>query len=368
MTLQQTPLHVDTVGSLLRPRRLHEARAQHAAGRIDAAALTAVEDDAIAEVIRYQEDLGLPVVTDGEFRRENWWIDFVRKMHGIEITDGTGAAFADNEAPKYVPKSVRTTGKIWFEQPISVDDYRFVADRSSSIAKISIPSPTRLHFHGGRRVVSTEAYPDIEAFFNDVAEVYRREIAALEKAGCRYIQIDDPLLSYFLDPKLRAEIVADGDDPDRRLLRYVRWINQCIANRSPDTTIGIHICRGNARSTWLAQGTYEGLAEICFTQLNVDRFLLEYDDERSGSFAPLRHMPKGREVVLGLVTTKSPQLEDKAFLLKRLDEAAKVIDPTLTALSPQCGFASVVEGNLITDADQTAKLKLIVETAREYWK
>lgn len=367
MSTQQSPLHIDTVGSLLRPRRLHEARAQFAGGRIGKAELAAVEDDAIAEVIRYQESLGLPVVTDGEFRRKNWWIDFVREMPGVEISEGTGAAFADNEAPKYVPKTVQTTGKIRFRHPISVNDFRFVGERSSSLAKISIPSPTRLNFHGGRRVVSSAVYPDIEEFFSDVAELYRQEIAALEKSGCRYIQIDDPLLSYFLDPKLRAEIVADGDDPDRRLARYVRWINQCIEGRSTDTTIGIHICRGNARSTWLAQGTYEGLAEICFSELQVDRFLLEYDDERSGSFAPLRHMPNKRQVVLGLVTTKKPQLEDKAFLLKRLEEAAKVVDPKLLALSPQCGFASVVEGNLITEADQTAKLALIVETARDYW-
>jgi 5-methyltetrahydropteroyltriglutamate--homocysteine methyltransferase len=192
-------------------------------------------------------------------------------------------------------------------------------------------------------------------------------IAALEAAGCRYIQIDDPLLSYFLDPNLRAEVVRDGEDPDERLRRYIRLINDCVSERSPTTTVGIHICRGNARSTWLAEGTYEGLAETCFALLEVDRFLLEYDDERSGSFAPLRFMPKGRHVVLDLVTTKRPQLEDKQFLKRRFDEASKLIDPSYLALSPQCGFASVVEGNLITEADQRAKLALVVETAREYW-
>jgi 5-methyltetrahydropteroyltriglutamate--homocysteine methyltransferase len=362
-----TVIRADTVGSLLRPSGLHAARSRYAAGEIDAAALRGVEDEAIAGIVAYQENLGLPVVTDGEFRRENWWIDFVRRLEGVEIIDGDGKAFANNEALRYVPKSVRIARKLRASGPILVDDFRFVAKHSRVIAKISIPSPTRLHFHGGRRAISAETYPDIEAFFADVAAIFRREIAALEGAGCRYIQIDDPLLSYFLDPKLRAEVVADGDDPDHRLHRYIRLINDCISERSSETTVGIHICRGNARSTWLAEGTYEGLAETCFAQLEVDRFLLEYDDERSGSFEPLRFIPKGRQVVLGLVTTKGPKLEDKNFLKRRLDEAARLVDPAHLALSPQCGFASVVEGNLITEEHQRAKLALVVETAGEYW-
>ncbi len=366
-SVSSTPIRADTVGSLLRPDDLHAARLRFELGEIDAAALHAVEDGAIADVIAYQEKLGLPVVTDGEFRRENWWIDFVRRLEGVQITAGGGQAFATNEAPRYVPKSVHVNGRVGASSPILVDDFRYVQGHAKAIAKIAMPSPTRLHFHGGRKSVSKDVYPDIEAFFADVAAVYRREIAALEAAGCRYIQIDDPLLSYFLDPNLRAEIVADGEDPDARLRRYIRLINDCIAERSPATTIGIHICRGNARSTWLAQGTYEGLADTCFALLNVDRFLLEYDDERSGSFAPLRFMPKGRQVVLGLVTTKHAQLEDKPSLKRRLDEAARLVDPSCLALSPQCGFASVVEGNLITEADQRAKLALVVETARDYW-
>lgn len=362
-----SPIRADTVGSLLRPDYLHAARRRFEAGEIDATSLREIEDRAIADVVAYQEQIGLPVVTDGEFRRENWWIDFVRRLEGVEIAEGGGTAFATNEAPRYVPKSVRISGRVRAAEPILVDDFRFVQKHASAIAKIAVPSPTRLHFHGGRKSVSSEAYPGIEVLFADLAAVYRREIAALEAAGCRYIQIDDPLLSYFLDPNLRAEVVADGDDPDARLKRYIRLINDCISERSPTTTVGIHICRGNARSTWLAQGTYEGLADTCFALLNVDRFLLEYDDERSGTFAPLRFMPKGRQVVLGLVTTKHAQLEDKDFLKRRLDEAAKLIDPACLALSPQCGFASVVEGNLITEADQRAKLELVVQTAREYW-
>lgn len=366
-TMKPTMIRADTVGSLLRPDALHRSRRSFARGEIDAASLHEVEDKAIADVIALQESLGLPVVTDGEFRRENWWIDFVRRLDGVEIVEGEGTSFADNEAPRYVPKSVHTARKVSAPQPILVDDFRFVKSNSHAIAKIAVPSPTRLHFHGGRRAVSLQAYPDIEEFFADVAAIYRNEIAALEAAGCRYIQIDDPLLSYFLDPALRAEVIADGDDPDDRLRRYIRLINDCISERSVDTTIGIHICRGNARSTWLAQGTYEGLAEICFAHLNVDRFLLEFDDERSGGFAPLRFMPKDKQVVLGLVTTKRADLEDKDMLKRRIDEAAKLIDPSRLAISPQCGFASVVEGNLITQADQRAKLELVVETARDYW-
>ena len=360
-------IHADTVGSLLRPATVHEARRRHAAGEIDDRTLHHIEDQAIADVIAYQETLGLPVVTDGEFRRENWWIDFVRQLDGVQIVDGAGAAFAANEAPRYIPKSVRVTGRLGTRKPILLDDFRFVAGQSRVLAKIAIPSPTRIHFHGGRRVVSSAVYPDIEEFFADLAAIYRAEIAALEQAACRYIQIDDPLLTYFLDPNLRAEIVADGEDPDARLQRYITLINDCVAARSPHTTIGIHICRGNARSTWIAEGTYEGLAETCFGQLAVDRFLLEYDDDRSGSFAPLRFVPPDKQVVLGLVTTKRAQLENKDTLKRRIDEAAKLIAPERLAISPQCGFASVVEGNLITEADQSAKLSLVVDTAREYW-
>ena len=362
-------IHADIVGSLLRPPRIHEARRRHDAGEIDAAQLRTIEDGAIVEIIALQERIGLPVVTDGEFRRENWWIDFVRHLQGVEITGGTTKAFSHDhaQAADYVPKSVHTVGKLERPGDVLVDDITFVKRHTSKIAKITIPSPTRLHFHGGRKAVSTAAYPDIEVFFDDLVAIYRAEIAALENAGCRYIQIDDPLLTYFLDPALRADVRADGDDPDARLARYVALINACIARRRPETTLGIHLCRGNARSNWIAEGTYEGLAEACFGGLAVDRFLLEYDDERSGSFAPLRFMPHDKQVVLGLVTTKSPVLEKKDDLKRRVDEAAKLVDFDRLALSPQCGFASVVEGNIITLDDEIAKLRIVVETAEEIW-
>jgi 5-methyltetrahydropteroyltriglutamate--homocysteine methyltransferase len=358
----------DTVGSLLRPPAVHAARATFAAGRIDAAALRKIEDDAIREVVKLQEDVGLPVVTDGEFRRENWYADFIGKLSGVVIAAGTGGGFAQQTGqPKHVPKRVRTVGKVSAPAPIVLDDYEFLASASSRAAKVTIPSPTRLHFHGGRHAVSETVYPDIEEFFADVVKVYRNEIATLERAGCRYIQIDDPLLSYFLSPALRQEVVDEGDDPDRRLARYVRLVNDCIRARRSDTIIGIHICRGNARSSWIAQGAYDGIAEACFAGLEVDRFLLEFDDERSGKFDPLRFVPKTRQVVLGVITTKTPQLEDKPAVLKRIDDATRFIDGDQLSVSPQCGFASVVEGNLITPEDQLAKLRLVVEIASELW-
>jgi 5-methyltetrahydropteroyltriglutamate--homocysteine methyltransferase len=269
------------------------------------------------------------------------------------------------QAPIHVPKRVQTIGKVSAPAPIVLDDYRFLASTTARAAKVTIPSPTRLHFHGGRKAVSETAYPDIEEFFADVASVYRNEIAALERAGCRYIQIDDPLLSYFLSPALRLAVIDEGDDPDRRLARYVRLVNDCIRERGPETTIGIHICRGNARSSWIAQGAYDGIAEACFAGLETDRFLLEFDDERSGSFEPLRFMPRNKQVVLGLITTKHPHLENKADVLRRVEEATRFVDPDQIAISPQCGFASVVEGNLITPDDQLAKLRLVVAVANE---
>ena len=358
----------DTVGSLLRPASVHEARANHQAGKIDAAMLRSIEDAAIRDVVRMQEDLGLQIVTDGEFRRENWYADFIGRLRGVVIAEGAGQGFAQNSGqPKHVPKRVQTVAKISAPEPIVLEDYRFLKSASSQAAKVTIPSPTRLHFHGGRHAVSETAYPEIEDFFADIGSVYRNEITGLEDAGCRYIQIDDPLLSYFLSPALRQEVIDEGDDPGRRLSRYVGLVNECIRHRRPETTVAIHICRGNARSSWIAQGAYDGIAEACFAGLDADRFLLEFDDVRSGSFAPLRFIPNGKQVVLGLITTKRPDLESKSDIKRRIDEAARFVDLDQLAVSPQCGFASVVEGNLITPQDQLAKLRLVVEVAEEVW-
>ncbi len=386
----------DQVGSLLRPAELIRARGDFQGGAISAAALRMVEDDAIRTVVARQEDCGFNVVVDGEFRRENWWIDFVRGMSGVEIREGDpGQAFvapktlgAAQAAPtaasqvkggdsdhnhdhdqgwKYVPKNVVTTGRVHAKAPITAPDYSYLQSITCRAAKVTLPSPTRLHFHGARAAVSKEAYPDIEEFFADLARVYRAEIAALETAGCRYIQIDDPLMTYFISERMRAEVVASGDNPEARLRRYVALTNECIAGRRADTAIGIHVCRGNSRSGWLAEGGYERIAEAVLGGLKADHFLLEYDDERSGDFAPLRHVPRGVRVVLGLVTTKRGQLESADDLMRRIDAASRLVPLEDLGLSPQCGFASTVEGNIITFDDQWRKLERVVEVAQRVW-
>ena len=374
----------DQVGSLLRPASLIQARTDFEQGRITAEALREQEDRAIADVVRRQEDCGFQVVVDGEFRRENWWIDFTRGIQGIEIQEGQASqAFVAptthtcdscgqdhgtaDEGWKYVPKNVVTVGKLSLPRSVLTPDFQHLQSCTQKTAKVTLPSPTRLHFHGGRHGVSSAAYPDIEEFFSDVVKIYQAEIAALETAGCRYIQIDDPLMTYFISDRMRAEVVAAGDDPDQRLRRYVALTNACIAKRSPQTAIGIHVCRGNSRSGWIAEGGYQRIAEDVLGGLQVDHFLLEYDDERSGDFAPLKHVPHGVKVVLGLVTTKFSRLETTDDLLRRIDDASHLVPLENLAISPQCGFASTVEGNIITQDDQWRKLERIVEVSRRVW-
>jgi 5-methyltetrahydropteroyltriglutamate--homocysteine methyltransferase len=360
----------DHVGSLLRPPELLAAREAFGRGELDAARLRALEDAAIREVVAGQERVGLGIVTDGEFRRENWYADFISRLAGVEIRAAEqNPAFAADpgNAVHYVPKNVVTVAPLRRPEPITVADYTFLVEVTTVAAKITLPSPSRLHFHGGRGVVSSTVYPDIEGFFADVVRAYRAEIADLEAAGCRYIQIDDPLFSYFISDRMRAEVLANGERPEERLGRYVQLINDCIAERRDDTAIGIHVCRGNARSAWIAEGGYERIAEQLFGSLNNDHYLLEYDDDRSGDFAPLRFMPAGKRVVLGLVTSKRGTLEERGTLLRRVEEATRYVPLEDLALSPQCGFASVVEGNLITPADQWAKLRLVVDVSHEIW-
>lgn len=387
---QKLFFRADQVGSLLRPPELLQARADFESGRLPLAALRQAEDQAIAKTVKLQEECGFEVVVDGEFRRENWWIDFVRGLKGVEIQEGkveqafiapqdqqgadAGASSCghdhghdQDQGWKYVPKNVITTQPISLPQPITVNDYTYLQSVSAQTAKVTIPSPTRLHFHGGRASVSQVAYPDIEAFFDDVTQVYRQEIAALERAGCRYIQIDDPLMTYFISERMRQEVLQAGDDPEARLDQYIALTNACIAERSADTTIGIHVCRGNSKSGWIAEGGYERIAQKVFSGLHVDHFLLEYDDERSGDFEPLRFIPQDVRVVLGLVTTKFGRLEAKDDLKRRIDEASRWVDLERLAISPQCGFASTVEGNIITHDDQWKKLRLVCEVAKEVW-
>ena len=353
----------DQVGSLLRPPELIQARIDFQQGKIDKTSLRVVEDAAIADVVRRQEH--------------------VQGLSGVEIREGDAKqAFvaptpqpnhdADQDhghdhAWKYVPKNVVTTGRLSASKPITTPAFSYLQSVTQCAAKVTLPSPTRLHFHGGRAAVSKEAYPDIEAFYADIVQVYRSEIGALEAAGCRYIQIDDPLMTYFISERMRAEVITAGDDPEVRLQRYVKLTNDCIAARGPSTAIGIHVCRGNSRSGWIAEGGYERIAEAVLGGLKVDHFLLEYDDERSGDFAPLRHVPRGVKVVLGLVTTKFGKLEDAGELCRRIDDASKIIPLEDLGLSPQCGFASTVEGNIITMDDQWRKLARVVEVAEQVW-
>jgi 5-methyltetrahydropteroyltriglutamate--homocysteine methyltransferase len=358
----------DQVGSLLRPPALSAARAARAEGRLGAADLRRAEDAAIREAVAMQEGLGFRVVTDGEFRRENWWIDFVSRIAGVEIRPGETKSFTrgDDHDFRYVPLNVVTVGRLG-GGGITAADYASLAGMTARTAKITLPSPTRMHFHGGRDAVSASAYPDIEAFFADVVALYRAEIAALEALGCRYIQIDDPLLTYFISDDMRAEVTAAGEDPDRRLARYIRLVNDCVSARRAGTRVGVHICRGNSRSGWLVEGGYARIAEQVFGSLAVDSLFLEYDDARSGDFEPLAFVPKDRFVVLGLVTTKFPALERMDDLRRRVDEAARFVPMENLAISPQCGFASTADGNLISHDVQAAKLRLVVETAQAIW-
>lgn len=362
--------HADHVGSLLRPPELLAARAAWKAGSLGRDALTELEDAAIRDAVKLQEDVGLHAVSDGEFRRENWWIDFIGRMNGIAISEPDMAAEFKTGAGKgsgYLPKVVETVSAITHDHTIMERDFRILAGCSSQTPKVTIPSPTRIHFHGGREKVSRQAYPDMAAFWADIAAFYRREIAALEAMGCRYIQIDDPVLTYFLDERMRGNLRAIGEDPEKLVHTYAALLNTCTAERRADTHLALHLCRGNARSAWIVAGSYRWLAEAIFPVLDVDTFFLEFDDARSGDFEPLRLMPRGRNVVLGLVTSKFAKLENKDDLKRRIDDAARYVAMDNLALSPQCGFASIDLGDLVTQRDQIAKLRLVVETAEEVW-
>jgi 5-methyltetrahydropteroyltriglutamate--homocysteine methyltransferase len=362
------PFRADHVGSFLRPPELLAAREQRRKGEISKPELRAVEDRAIADVVRMQEDAGIQGVTDGEFRRTYFHIDFLEQLEGVETRGGLTAHFHGAKGDvDFAPPVLHVTGKVRRVRPIQVDDFLYLKSVTRRTAKVSIPSPTMLHFRGGREAISREAYPDLEAFFADVATAYRAEIKALSDAGCTYLQLDDTNLAYLCDPKLREGARARGDDPDELPRRYARLINAAIAERPAGMTICTHLCRGNFKSAWVAEGGYEPVAEVLFNELAVDGYFLEYDDARSGGFAPLRFLPKGKTVVLGLVTTKVGELESKEALERRIDEAARIVPLDQLCLSPQCGFSSTVHGNDIARESQVAKLRLVVATAREVW-
>ena len=365
---QTPPFRADHVGSFLRPKKLLDARDAHKAGTLSASALRAVEDDAIRGIVRYQEDLGLRGITDGEFRRTYFHIDFLTRLSGVTTKGGINVSFhSAGGNVDFAPPVMQVAEKVRHDQPIQRADFEFLRSVVTRTPKVSIPSPTMLHFRGGRGAISRDAYPDLDAFYADVAQAYRDEIADLAAAGCRYLQLDDTNLAYLCDEKMREGARQRGDDPDELPRRYAALINAAIAGRPSDMTVCVHLCRGNFKSAWAAEGGYEPVAEVLFNELAVDGYFLEYDDARSGDFAPLRHVPQGKTVVLGLVSTKVGQLESKDDLKRRIDMAAQKVPIEQLCLSPQCGFSSTVHGNDIATESQTAKLALVVDTARDVW-
>jgi 5-methyltetrahydropteroyltriglutamate--homocysteine methyltransferase len=364
------PYRADHVGSFLRPKRLLEARERHAGGELAAEALRAVEDDAIREVARRQEDVGLCGITDGEFRRTFFHVDFLEQLDGVAVEEGSfTATFRRDDGTEvgFRPPTMRVTAPLRHSRSIQGQDFEFLQSVTAQMPKVCIPSPSMLHFRGGRQAISQEVYPDLDAFYRDLAAAYRAEIQDLAARGCRYLQLDDTNLAYLCDDQIRAATRARGDDPDELPRLYCRLINHAIEGRPGDMVVCIHLCRGNYQSAWVAQGGYEPVAEILFTELSLDGFFLEYDDRRSGDFAPLRFVPEGKTVVLGIMSSKRPEIEDKDTLKRRIDEAARYVDPEQLCLSHQCGFSSTVHGNLLSESDQWKKLARTVEVAREVW-
>ncbi|GAA3395290.1 5-methyltetrahydropteroyltriglutamate--homocysteine S-methyltransferase [Cryptosporangium minutisporangium] len=364
------PYRADHVGSLLRPPELLEARAEFAAGRIPADRLREVEDDAIRTVVRKQEEVGLQTATDGEFRRTSWHMDYIYRLGGVHRAEEQLTVKFRNAAGglEFTSAALRVDGRITLPEPIFADDFTFVKDEASTAtAKLTIPSPSMVHYRGGRAAIDPSVYPELDEFWADLSAAYAEQVRALGALGCTYLQLDDTSLAYLNDPAQREMMAAQGGDPLHQHERYIAQINASLAGRPDGMAVTTHMCRGNFRSSWAAEGGYDFVAEALFTQLDVDGFFLEYDDERSGDFSPLRFVPPGKQVVLGLVTTKRGVLETKDELKRRIDEAAKFVPLAQLCLSPQCGFSSTVEGNTLTHDEQWAKLRLIVEVASEVW-
>jgi 5-methyltetrahydropteroyltriglutamate--homocysteine methyltransferase len=362
------PFRADQVGSLLRPPALLTAREQRNRNEISAAELRRIEDVAIREVVAMQESIGLLAVTDGEFRRGLWHMDFIRDFANVEQTPGMNVRFHSEDGDiDWAPPGVRVTGRLSRPRPIFVDDFAFLKSVAHVTPKITIPSPSVMHFRGGRAAIDQGAYPDLDEFYADLGRVYSEEIREYAAAGCQYLQIDEVNMAFLCDPLLREHARSIGEDPDQLPHTYARLINLAIANRPREMTVCMHLCRGNARSTWVADGGYEPVAEVLFNEFNVTGYFLEYDSSRAGDFKPLRFVPRGKTVVLGLVTTKKGRLESKDDLKRRIDEASQFVPLDQLAISPQCGFASNAEGNLLTIEDEQAKLRLVVDVAREVW-
>lgn len=364
------PFRADQVGSLLRPARLVAARDKHAAGQIEAAELRAIEDECIAEAVRLQEDVGLQGITDGEYRRFMWHTDFLEQIDGVRVTEGNFVAHFrkdDGTEVGLAPPTMTVEAKLAHGCDIQAADFDYLKSITSRTPKVCIPSPSMLHFRGGRKAIDEAVYPDLDDFYADLADVYNAEVRALADRGLRYLQFDDTNFAYLCDDKIREATAAMGEDPDELPRTYCRLINRSIAGRPADMAITVHMCRGNFRSAWVAQGGYEPVADILFNELDVDGFFMEYDDERSGDFAPLRFLPEGKTVVLGIVTTKHPDLESKDELKRRIAAAAEHVPLEQLAISPQCGFSSTVHGNDLTVDDEKAKLARLVEVAEDVW-
>ena len=364
------PFRADHVGSLLRPPRLLQAREAHARGELDADGLREIEDDAIREVVAQQEETGLQSATDGEFRRASWHMDFIYSLGGISQSEEHLKVQFRNASGviEFAPAALRVDGPIRLERPIFTEAFDFLAATvRTAVPKLTIPSPSMVHYRGGRAAIDRDVYPEMQPFWDDLSAAYAQELRAVYDRGCRYLQLDDTSLAYLNDPAQRAQLAAQGADAEHQHLQNIRQMNAAIADRPADLAVTTHLCRGNFRSSWAAEGGYDFVAEALFSELAVDGFFLEYDDERSGGFEPLRFVPPGKYVVLGLVTTKRGELESKDTLKRRIDEAAKFVDLDQLCLSPQCGFSSTVEGNSLTIDQELAKLRLITEVAQEVW-
>ncbi len=364
------PFRADHVGSLLRPSGLLAARDDHAAGQISAEQLRAAEDAAIADVVAMQDELGLQSATDGEFRRASCHMDFIYQLGGISKAPGNLAVKFQNPSGtiEFTPAALHVGSKLRLQQTIFSDDFRYLQSVvGSATPKLTIPSPNMVHYRGGPAAIDHDVYPDMEEFWSDLSAAYAEQVRRLAGLGCSYLQLDDCSLAYLNDPAQRAEIAERGEDAEHLHLRYIGQVNNAISGRPGGMAVTTHLCRGNFRSCWAAEGGYDFVAEALFSELSVDGFFLEFDDERSGGFEPLRFVPKGKMVVLGLVTTKTGRLEDPDILKRRIDEAARFVPHDQLCLSPQCGFSSTVEGNALTADEQAAKLRLVVETARDVW-
>jgi len=371
MSLRTTPpFRADHVGSLLRPPELHAARDDFAAGRIDADALRAVEDAAIDDAVKLQEDVGMLAVTDGEFRRASWHMDFIYQLGGIREDDERMHVQFHNEAGdiEFSPAKARVYDTVTLPRTIFGEHFSYLKSQvTKGVPKLTIPSPSMVHYRSGRPYIDSSAYPDMEEFWSDLSAAYAQEIAQLHELGCTYLQMDDTCFAYLNDENQRKEIEARGEESANLHLRYIKQINEAAADKPEDMTLTVHMCRGNFRSSWVAEGGYDYVAEPLLSELDVDGYFMEFDDDRSGGFEPLRFVPKGKFIVLGLVTSKRPELESKDEIKRRLEAASKYVPMEQLCLSPQCGFSSTVEGNSLTVEEEKAKLRLVVEVADEVW-